>query len=117
MIYAVPPIENPVLPGLKGKTAEDTPIIFGQIIASIVGILLVAGTIWTLYQLLLGGLAWISAGGDKGSLEAARNRITNALIGLLIMFAAWALYLLILQFLGIAPAGAKSVLFKLPTIF
>ena len=114
MIFAVDPIINPAVPGLAGKNPAE---VFGEIIASIVGILLIAATIWALFQLLLGGLNWISSGGDKAHLETARNRITQALVGLLIVFSVWALYIVILQFLGIVPAGAKNVNLRLPTLF
>jgi hypothetical protein len=41
--------------------------------------------------LLWGGLQWILAGGDKEGTEKARKKITAALIGLAIVFSAYAL--------------------------
>jgi small-conductance mechanosensitive channel len=41
--------------------------------------------------LLWGGIQWITAGGDKDALDKARKRITQALIGLAIVFSAYAL--------------------------
>jgi len=41
--------------------------------------------------LLVGGIQWILAGGDKEGTEKARKRITNALIGLAVVFSAYAL--------------------------
>jgi hypothetical protein len=50
----------------------------------------------------MGAIQWITSGGDKGQLEGARNKITNALIGLIIVGASWAVFTLIGQFFGIA---------------
>jgi len=45
--------------------------------------------------LLWGGLQWILAGGDKEGTEKARKKITAALIGLAIVFSAYALLYII----------------------
>lgn len=113
MIYQ---IVNPVITGIGDKTQKDAPAVFGKFFGSIVGVLLIAGSLWTLFQLLLGGLQWISSGGDKTALESAQKRITNALIGLLLLFASWAVYLVILQYFGIIGPGGE-IIFKLPTLF
>lgn len=101
----VPPINNPVLPGIAKKTPDEAPVLFGKFIASLVGIMLVIATLLALMQLLQGGIEWITSGGDKTGLENSRNRIVNALIGLVIVFGAWALYLVILRFLGLSFVG------------
>lgn len=38
-----------------------------------------------------GALSWITSGGDKGKVEAARDRITAAIIGITVMFSIFAL--------------------------
>jgi hypothetical protein len=50
----------------------------------------IAGVISFIF-LLWGGLQWIMAGGDKEGTEKARKKITAALIGLAIVFSAYAL--------------------------
>lgn len=102
LAQGIPPINNPAITGMTGKTPEN---VFGNFISGLVGVILIMATIWTLFQLLQGGLEWIGSGGDKTGLEHARDRLTNALVGLFIAFAAWAIYLLILQFLGLSPIG------------
>ena len=111
------PINNPVIPGFAGKTQDDTPALLGKFIAGIVGIMLVVSTLLALMQLLQGGLAWITSGGEKSALDEARDRITNALIGLVIVFAAWSLYLVILRFLGISLIGESgNININLPSL-
>lgn len=84
---------------------EKPPIInitdFGQLIGALVGIFLIIAVIAALFYLLWGGFSWITSGGDKGKVEEAQNKIQAALIGLLIIFAIWALFNVIGNFLGI----------------
>ncbi|MBI3380213.1 hypothetical protein HY029_05660 [Candidatus Gottesmanbacteria bacterium] len=104
----IPPINNPVLPNIANKKSGDAPTVFGNIIAVIVGTMLIIATLLALFQLLQGGFEWITSGGDKTGLENAQHRITNALVGLLIVFAAWAFYLVILQILGLSLVGENG---------
>ena len=53
-----------------------------------------AGVLAFIY-LLWGGIQWITAGGDKDALDKARKRITQALIGLSIVFSAYAILYII----------------------
>lgn len=73
----------------------------GTLISSALSILLIIAAIAAFLFLILGGIQWITSGGDKAGLEAARNKITNAIVGLVIVAAAWAVMLLVTQFLGI----------------
>lgn len=72
----------------------------GSVISAVVGILLIISAIAAFLFLILGGLQWITSGGDKAGMEAARNKITAAIIGLIIVAAAWAIMFLIGQFIG-----------------
>lgn len=73
----------------------------GPLITAIIGIILIIAALIFFFMLLIGGIQWMTSGGDKAATEAARGRITAALIGLVIVFAAWALMRLIETFLGI----------------
>jgi hypothetical protein len=46
-------------------------------------------------MLLTGGVDWIRSGGDKQALESARSKLLSALIGLVLLFSAWAVITLI----------------------
>lgn len=52
-------------------------------------------------NLLVGGMQWIASGGDPKALESARGRIMHALVGLLIVVAAFSVALIIETTLGI----------------
>jgi len=58
--------------------------VVGKVIANSITILLIVAVVITLFGLIWGGIQWISSGGDKAKLGAARARITYSLIGLLV---------------------------------
>lgn len=82
----------------RPKNIPDVKI--GDVISAVVGILLLISAILAFLYLIMGGIQWITSGGDKAGMEAARNRITAAIVGLIIVAASWAVMLLIGQFIG-----------------
>ena len=77
----------------------------GQLISALVGTLLIIAALLAFFFLILGGIQWITSGGDKAGMEAARNKITHAIVGLIIVGAAWAIMLLVQNFLGVSIIG------------
>ncbi|MBI4039492.1 hypothetical protein HY388_01530 [Candidatus Daviesbacteria bacterium] len=59
------------------------------LIGPLVTIFLILATILAFFFLLWGGVQWITSGGDKTATQAARDRITAALVGLVVVFAAY----------------------------
>lgn len=82
---------------------------FGTLISAGIKISLLLAALLTFAYLIYGGLQWIMSGGDKTKYEAARDRITAALIGLAIVAAAWALMKLIEYFFGISILGGFTI--------
>lgn len=116
MIFQTP-ITVPIISPLKDKTPADIPALFGNLFSGIVGIMIFGATLWMFFQLILGGISWMSSGGDKGKAEEARNRLTNAIIGLMIVFASWSIYVILLNFLGLSPLGLNGKIeFNLPSL-
>ncbi|OGM10801.1 hypothetical protein A2Z22_02855 [Candidatus Woesebacteria bacterium RBG_16_34_12] len=83
---------------------------FGTLISAGIQLVLVVAAIVFFFILVLGGIKWITSGGDKGNTEAARNQITAALVGLVIVFAAWAIIQIIEQFFNINILGGLRLL-------
>ena len=73
----------------------------GKLISSLVSVVFIIAGILTFAFLVMGGIEWLTSGGDKTKTEQARNRITAALVGLAIIAASWALMQLISYFFGI----------------
>lgn len=69
-------------------------------ISAIIGFLTICATIWFMFQLIIGGIQWVTSGGDKNGLESARNRLTHAFIGLIIVVAGWSIMALLGIFFG-----------------
>ena len=86
----------------------------GNVISAVLGILLVVAAIAALLYLILGGIQWITSGGDKQGLEGARNKITAAIVGLIIVASAWAIMLILGNFVGVNFLGQNTL--TLPTI-
>ena len=55
--------------------------------------------------LIWGGIEWITSGGDKGKTESARNKITAAILGLIVLAASYAVLLIALNFIGFENLG------------
>lgn len=77
---------------------------FAQNIGSLINggltLIMIVGAFLVLVYLILGGIEWITSGGDKSKTESAQNKITNAVIGLIILAASYAILLIVLNFLG-----------------
>lgn len=86
----------------------------GKLIAAAVGTLLLVSALLAFVYLILGGIQWITSGGDKAGMEAARNKITHAIVGLIVVGAAWAIMMLVQQFLGITIIGGENVALPKP---
>ena len=103
---------NPCADGSKGGTdfsglcKLDADNI-GIIIQTGVTILLVGAVLIALFFLIMGGIRWITSGGDKGKVESARNTIVAAVIGLVIAFLAYFILQLVLSVFGIELSELK----------
>lgn len=71
------------------------------IISGLIRLTVVVAAVVFFFILVIGGIKWIASGGDKAQTESARNQITAALVGLVIVFAAWAIVALINTFFKI----------------
>lgn len=67
---------------------------------SILTIVIVIALGLVLFASLVAGFNWITAGGDKGKTDEARARMVNAIIGILIVSASFALLRFVSYFLG-----------------
>jgi hypothetical protein len=105
MNHILAQIHNPVLPPIIG--GGDNPKVdaggtgLGAIISQLVGALFIAGFLLAFVYLLIGGISWITSGGDKTKLEKARDEITNSIMGIIVVAASWAISILVANFFGL----------------
>ena len=81
----------------------------GTIISGAIGAAFIIAGILVFAYLVWGGIQWITAGGDKANLEAARGRISNALVGMAIIAAAYAIILLLQYVFGYTILGGVQL--------
>ncbi len=74
---------------------------FGVFFSNIMSVAMTVAAILVLGFLVWGGIEWITSAGEKGKVESARNKISNAITGLIILAATTAIFMLIQEFLGI----------------
>lgn len=89
------------LPGTAGYTATNPGGGFGSFLGTVLGAVMAIAALLVLLYLLWGAIEWITSGGDKGKLEAARNKITQSIIGIVVLGATLAIFMLVQSFLGI----------------
>lgn len=79
---------------------------------------LIIGVILVLFYLLWGAFDWITGGGDQDKLDKARQKMTNAVLGIVIMVAALGLFAAVAgDVLGLIKRDAQgNWRFSLPTI-
>lgn len=71
------------------------------IVRAVIQFILVVAFVLAFIMLLIGGIRWITAGGDEKAVGSARNMITAALIGLVVVLVAFALIKLVESFFGV----------------
>jgi len=71
------------------------------IIPGLINLILVVAGVVFIFLILTAGIQWMTAGGDKEALSSAQKRLTSALIGITIVFSAWAIINLVKGFFGL----------------
>jgi hypothetical protein len=72
----------------------------GNVINFALRVVMVVAVLLVFFYLIMAGVQWITSGGEKSKTEAARNKITAAIIGLVILAASYAILLLLIRYLG-----------------
>lgn len=85
--------------GAPSDTVRDLTI--GTVVSVAIKVLVVTASVLFFLWLVLGGIKWITSGGDKNKTEEARQQITAALVGLVVVFSAWAIAGLIKILFGV----------------
>ena len=114
----IKPLPNSYDPGTDINTASQT---LTDIFSNTFGVFtLVAGLMFILY-FVLGGISWLTSGGERDKIQKAQQQMTNAVIGLIIVVTAYGITFIVGKVLGInilnpteyilnhlKPAGVKA---------
>lgn len=91
-------IQNPAVPAFG---TGDANVAFTNLIVTVWRTGITLGGLALLLMIVLGALEWILAGGDKGKIEAGRARITQAIIGMLVLIGTVAISAFVGNIVGI----------------
>jgi cytochrome bd-type quinol oxidase subunit 2 len=92
-------IYNPVLsPKIKALGGSEY---LALLVKNLLTLFLIITAVVALFMLIIGGIRWMTSSGDKAKMEGARSQITQALIGLVIVFCSFAIITLVGNFFGI----------------
>jgi cytochrome bd-type quinol oxidase subunit 2 len=86
-----------VVEGGKGLATTQ----FANFASNLISLITTVGGLMFLLYFILGGLSWITAGGDKGKVDEAKSKMTNAAIGLIVIASSYAIAFIIGKVLGI----------------
>lgn len=92
-------ITNKILRGDLGS--GDPASVFGRYIGSWWGLAYIIGAILFILYLIWGGLEWIMGGSNEERVTNAKNKISNAFLGLALLAVSWVLVKAIGFVLGI----------------
>jgi len=87
--------------GIEQFSQQPVQMSLTPIIADLINGAVLIGALLFLVYLILGAIGWVTAGGDKGKIEAARNKIVQGFIGLAVLVFAYTIYLFAIDYLGI----------------
>lgn len=92
-------------PGEEIKPGKGFADNIGSLINGVLSFVMVIAALLVFLYLIMGGIEWITSGGDSGKTEKARNKITAAVVGLVVLAASYAVLLIVLNFLGFDNLG------------
>lgn len=82
--------------GPLGNPNGNAPTIFNKFLSGMVGIITVVAFIWVVILIVTGAIGIITSAGDKTGLQSNLKKITNGIIGLVVLISA----LFIMQVFG-----------------
>lgn len=89
----------------------------GNIIANGIRLFITFAALVMLVYLLWGAFDWITSEGDKEKLEQARHKITNAVIGMILIVASLGVFSVVTgNILGVIKHGPGGWEFQLPQV-
>jgi len=73
----------------------------GSLITFFVAFVIVLATLLALVMIVIGAVQWITSGGDKAKVDAARNHIIAAVIGLVVIALSFVIINVVISALGL----------------
>lgn len=107
--------------GLQTNIDSDARSFFNiktidQFLPNVLQIGLTLGAVSALFYLIWGGIEYLTSGGNQERNKSAKAKISTAIAGLAILASVWAIWRLLVYFLGITPSvrGPLKLLIPAP---
>jgi hypothetical protein len=88
-------------PGIPVKDATTSVTLAEKLISNVIGFLTLIAFIFFVVQVILAGYLFMSSEGDKGKMETARKKLTDGLLGIIVIVVALGIVSLFASVLGI----------------
>lgn len=95
------PASSAFAPNVKDATCHGALSPLNTFLSTFIGFLTTLAGLMFLVYFIFAALSWITAGGEKGKVESARQQMTNAALGLIVVIAAYAISGVVGKVLGI----------------
>jgi cytochrome bd-type quinol oxidase subunit 2 len=105
------PIEPP---GPKALYTGDIRNNFATLFSFVINMAFVAGAFFVLIFLLWGAFDIIASHGDKENMERARRKLTNAVVGLIVLVAVFVIWITLTRIFGLTSGTGGNIQFKIP---
>jgi len=103
-------------PGI-GILGDDPAVALAKLFETGIRLFIIIAGISLIVYLLSGAYDWIVSGGEKEKIAKAQAKITNAVIGMFLIFVMLAVWGLVTgNILGIIEIGPNGIKFSLPTL-
>jgi len=104
-------IHNPIVPS-PGQDPESVVNLLGSSVNAIITFLFIGAFLFFFIMLIWGGINFILSGGDKEKTAKAKEKLTAAVIGIVVVLLAFALVNLISYIFGV-----NFLNLKIPRLF
>ena len=84
----------PTNPGFNALCNFD----LGDFIPALISTIFILAITVALFYLVWGGFKWLTSGGDKAAVQAAREHIVAAIVGLILIFVSYVVMNLLMNF-------------------
>lgn len=86
----------------RGSTTETGALSNLELfLSNLIGFMTTLAAIFFIIYFFIGAFGWVTSGGDKGKTEKAREQITQGVLGLVLIIAAYAIIGLVGSIIGL----------------
>ncbi len=113
IVKSVHAITNPIITNSQAHLANPEGF-FNNALQAVIGFFFLVGTIYFIWHIVMATYHFMASEGDKGKFQEAKSELTNAVIGIAVLYSIFALLKLIGDLFGVDGLNVLELVF--PTI-